>query len=325
MKLYNLDEAIDLIKQKKTMVLSGPKELLEKLPRGNYIAGSSYYFVSNERAIKTDDKIAVHDLTDVVNNFKINIYNENTLKNIYNDAFAHGFSCILVPYGGASHNELAFNLPFYNDFATKPLYGFVAGVKWESVGVNKAVVLDGLQGQLSNDNAVVLHVELPEDKYAEIDIADPFEPDTSVSCKFDETGLIIKDVYINDKRMNFADYLKDNKKDLRFPLICSDFGAKVNVSFAQIKGDRVIMISPVFKGATYNFAKPVKDYKSLFKEKVEGLPTLSCNCILNYLYMELENPTNSTIDNYVDGPTTFGEIAYRLLNQTTVNLFVKKY
>jgi len=121
--------------------------------------------------------------------------------------------------------------------------------------------------------------------------------------------------------VNLASYLKENKKDLRFPLICSDFGAKVNVSFAQIKDDSLIMISPVFKGATYNFAKPVSDYRSLFKE-VKDKPALSCNCVLNYQHMSLEN---SAIDNHIDGPTTFGEIAYRLLNQTIVNLYIKKY
>ncbi|MDY6821071.1 MAG: hypothetical protein SVN78_05570 [Deferribacterota bacterium] len=321
MKLYNLEETIKLLEQKKILVLSGAKELLEKLPSGNCIAGSSYYFINDGKGIKTDDKIYVDDLTDVAKNFKINVYNKDTLKNIYKDAFGHGFSYILVPYEGAAHNELALNLPFYEDFATKPLYGFVTGVKWESLGVDKAIVLDGLQKHVSHDDAVVLHIELPEDRYAEIDIVDPFEPDPSVECKFEEIGYVIKDAYINDKLMNFASYLKDNKKDLRFPLICSDFGAKVNVSFAQIKSDSVIMISPVFKGATYNFAKPVSDYRSLFKG-IKYKPALSCNCVLNYQHMGLED---STIDNHVDGPTTFGEIAYRLLNQTIVNLYVKEY
>jgi len=51
------------------------------------------------------------------------------------------------------------------------------------------------------------------------------------------------------------------------------FGAKVNVSFIEIKDDKVVMASPVFKGATYYFAKPVEDYSSLFKENLQNLPT----------------------------------------------------
>jgi len=44
----------------------------------------------------------------------------------------------------------------------------------------------------------------------------------------------------------------------------------------------------------------------------------SCNCILNYLYSELEGRKT---DPFV-GPITFGEIAYQLLNQTLVYMEV---
>ena len=43
-------------------------------------------------------------------------------------------------------------------------------------------------------------------------------------------------------------------------------------------------------------------------------PEFSCNCILNYLYGELEGKVTEGMY----GPVTFGEIAYQLLNQTLV-------
>jgi hypothetical protein len=42
----------------------------------------------------------------------------------------------------------------------------------------------------------------------------------------------------------------------------------------------------------------------------------SCNCILNYLYADLEGKKTGSIT----GPITFGEIAYQLLNQTLTYL-----
>jgi hypothetical protein len=45
----------------------------------------------------------------------------------------------------------------------------------------------------------------------------------------------------------------------------------------------------------------------------------SCNCILNYLYSELEGKKTGK----VTGPITFGEIAYVLVNQTMVYLSVE--
>ncbi len=43
-------------------------------------------------------------------------------------------------------------------------------------------------------------------------------------------------------------------------------------------------------------------------------PVLSCNCILNYQYGELEGRKIPPFT----GPVTFGEVAYQLLNQTLV-------
>jgi hypothetical protein len=46
----------------------------------------------------------------------------------------------------------------------------------------------------------------------------------------------------------------------------------------------------------------------------------SCNCILNFLYGELEGKSIGTFT----GPVTFGEIAYQLVNQTLVYVKAEK-
>ncbi|MGO9017966.1 MAG: DUF6976 family protein [Syntrophobacteraceae bacterium] len=46
----------------------------------------------------------------------------------------------------------------------------------------------------------------------------------------------------------------------------------------------------------------------------------ACNCILNFLYGELEGKKTGNIT----GPMTFGEIAYQLLNQPMVFLEIDK-
>jgi hypothetical protein len=84
----------------------------------------------------------------------------------------------------------------------------------------------------------------------------------------------------------------------------------------------VEFFAPVFAGIQYRFANPVEDYIQSFGQqlaKMKDTPvTLSCNCILNYLYAELEGKQTGGIV----GPITFGEIAYILLNQTLVYLSV---
>jgi len=68
----------------------------------------------------------------------------------------------------------------------------------------------------------------------------------------------------------------------------------------------------------YRLARPVGDYAAAFRSRLAGYDTsdvvFSCNCILNFLFGELEGKTIGG----VEGPITFGELGYQLLNQTMV-------
>ena len=68
-----------------------------------------------------------------------------------------------------------------------------------------------------------------------------------------------------------------------------------------------------------HLAQPIADYPAAYGKLIAAqgtVPTLSFNCILNYLNASLEGRTTT---GFV-GPVTFGEIAYILLNQTLVRL-----
>jgi hypothetical protein len=84
----------------------------------------------------------------------------------------------------------------------------------------------------------------------------------------------------------------------------------------------VSLYAPVFTGVKYRIAAPVPDYIGSFAKALpKGVnPAFSCNCILNFLYSELEGKVTAGIT----GPVTFGEIAYQLLNQTLVYLTIEK-
>ena len=63
----------------------------------------------------------------------------------------------------------------------------------------------------------------------------------------------------------------------------------------------------------------IKDFTSIVS-KLDIKPVFTCNCILNYVYSELEGKKTGTLT----GPMTFGEIAYQLLNQTIVYLTIEE-
>lgn len=125
---------------------------------------------------------------------------------------------------------------------------------------------------------------------------------------------------VNGKETVFADYIAENNIDTKLPLVADYNSVLVNVSIKAVSEEdkTVDFYAPVFAGKEYRFASPVGDYAESFAERLKAFedtkPVFSCNCILNYLYGELEGKTTPPFA----GPVTFGEIAYQLLNQTLV-------
>jgi hypothetical protein len=125
---------------------------------------------------------------------------------------------------------------------------------------------------------------------------------------------------------NLAEYLVEKKIDTRLPLVANYSGAMINTSFQDVDKTRkkVSFYAPVFRGVEYKVAAPVADYVTAFESHLPRSASdtiaFSCNCILNYLYSNLEGKRTGN----VTGPITFGEIAYQLLNQTLAYVTVQK-
>jgi hypothetical protein len=172
----------------------------------------------------------------------------------------------------------------------------------------------------------VLHVQLPDNVFAQIDIVNIFERDeNSPEIKFYIDNFDVLNCLIDGVDTNLANYIKDNNIDPKLPLMADYSGASINVSIKEVDTENglVSFYAPVFESKIYKFAKPVNDYVSKFEVDTLDIETnsdFSCNCILNYLYGELENKKISN----VKGPVTFGEIGYQLLNQTLVTLHVEE-
>jgi len=152
-----------------------------------------------------------------------------------------------------------------------------------------------------------------------------FEPSKTVTIEVEETGFVFSDCIINGEKRNLYEYIEEQKIDIRFPLVCDYSGATINTSFQRIEEGtkEVVFYAPLFKDKKYLLAKPLDNYVEVFRKKVaqaninKEAMIYNCNCILNYLYGDLENN-----DIGFSGPTTFGEIAYQLINQTFTYLLI---
>jgi hypothetical protein len=186
-------------------------------------------------------------------------------------------------------------------------------------------VVNGETGEIFEDTAVVMHATLPEDKYADIGIINIFKQGDGETIQFLEDGFVHAEALINGEKQNLAEYITEKKLDIRLPLVADYLGAMINVSFQKVDEESdpktVHFYAPVFQGQQYRQARAVEDYVSDFMGHMpadsENI-TFSCNCILNYLYSELEGKQTGRFI----GPMTFGEVAYQLINQTLAYLSI---
>jgi len=159
---------------------------------------------------------------------------------------------------------------------------------------------------------------------AKLGIINLFKQGKGDVITFPDGGFEIRRCYVNGAESNLAEYLVSKKIDTRLPLVADYSGAMINVSFQEVDAEKgvVKLYAPVFTGVKYRIAEPVADYIGSFgKALPKGIqPVFSCNCILNFLYSELEGKATPGMT----GPVTFGEIAYQLLNQTLVYLTIEK-
>lgn len=329
-ELLNLTEVIEMINSGRSLLLAGEETLLAVLPKGNWIGGTTAYFMTSNGGLKNQDKIFVTDITDYCTSVYVRTYNTDELKNISQHYSDNGFSIIILPGFSGIHAEFAKTVPDYDGVFNSPLVGWVSGVAIKEIGKKQPKVFAG-NGQALSDSAAVMHISLPQGYVAYTDIINPFSCENSNipadEIVFQEDGFSCPGrCLINGTPMNLAEYISKNNIDTRLPLVSDYNGVNINVSVQSVNIElgMVSFYAPVFKDNIYKWAAPVPDYmlayQNILKKTQVGRVVFSCNCILNYLHANLKN--NKTEPFY--GPITFGEIGYILLNQTLVYLAIEK-
>jgi hypothetical protein len=324
-KMFSVEELSKEINSGKRLLVSGDEEKLKLLPKGDWIGGTIPYFMSPAGGVTTKDMLFATELPSTCRKIETKFYNETNISSIYSEIPTHGFSFIVLPATTKIHLSFATGAPDFEDFAARPLIGWVSGIHLNDLGRTSAKVVNGRTLEMSDNKAVVMQVSLDPSFACEIGIVNIFSQGGGDIIEFSETGFSVIDAIVNGSKVNFAEYVKNNSINLKLPLVANYAGAMINVSFQNIDEQKksVNFYAPVFKGVSYRQASTVDDYVKTFTKSVPpGSDEIlfSCNCILNYLYSELEGKKTGSIL----GPMTFGEVAYQLLNQTMVYLKVFK-
>ncbi len=321
-ELVDLDTLVEKIEDNEFLVLAADEELLAQLPAGNWIAGSIPYFMSNDGGVITRDKIFVQTIKGLssANPARISMYDANSISRIAKDAPQHGFTITILPAESDVHVAYAQNAPEFENMYFTPIIGWISGKHLVEDEDRSAKTAYGPGNMLLADKAVAIHVPMPAMQMASINTVNLFEQGQGPEITFPTTGFTSDRCVVDGVETTLSDFVAQNNIDIRLPLVANYSGVNVNVSIREpsAANGSTVFYAPVFEGVKYQFAKPVGDYVSEFSKAMsEGdanKTAVSYNCLLNFLYSELEGKKTGTIT----GPITFGEIAYQLFNQTLV-------
>ncbi len=321
--IKTFNETIELIKSGKILHIAGSEKLLSKLPKGNWVGGTTPYFMSDDGGVQSEDLLFINVFDNIIAS-KIIVYDEESIKNVAIDAYDNGFAILLIPFGSKILETYSKIAPQIEQIFMKNIAGWVTGFNLSSKSGESAKIFSGSNQSMYEDKAVALNIQVPDDKLISIGIMNIFEQDEkSPTIRFLNDSFEVFECLINGNKVNFFEYIKENNINTELPIISNYYGAKINISFKEVNEKGVKFYAPVFKNREYKFAKISGDYVDEFEKiilKNQNVnPIFSCNCILNYLYGKLEG---KKISNF-PGPITFGEIAYQLVNQTLVYIDIR--
>jgi hypothetical protein len=326
-KLQSVPEVQAAIAAGKKLFLAGSREALSQLPKGNWAGGTICYFMTEEGGLVSEEKIFATEMPEFALQAKVVNYGMENLPRLFSDAPENGITFLVVPAATRVLKAFAEQAPTFDGFLMHPVVGWVSGVRMDRLGQEMPAVFNGSTGEVLENKAVALHVALPANKQAELEIISIFEGGNGEVIHFQEEGFHAAGCLIDGKPANLADYITAKGINTEFPLVGDYCGCPVNVSIQNVDPVThcVDLYAPVFPGVDYHFAAPVEDYVSAFAKEAgatsagQAAPDFACNCILNFLYGKLEGKKAGNMT----GPITFGEIAHQLLNQTLVRMYLR--
>ncbi|MDR0814573.1 MAG: hypothetical protein LBN37_02350 [Bacteroidales bacterium] len=317
--LITPEEASAMILRGDRLLLAGDIALLSQLPKGNWIGGTTPFFILYpEHQVTSYEKLFVTKLPDYVLKTTIQEYDETNIKEIYNDAEKLGnvFTLLIMPYGSQVSKDFASNATYYENFACRPLSGWLTGRPLDSIMTEPSYAVSGVEAKAYTDKAFAMHIELPDTKYAELHIFNPFRQGKGDEISFEANGDILTDAIINGKKRNFAEYLREIGYDPKLPFVADYSGAMINVTCCGITDKEVIVSPPVFQNIEYRIAE-IDDNISeptLLSDTI----LYSITCIGNFIQPDI----CAQYLRKMHGPVVYGEVAYQLLGQTTVYITV---
>ena len=321
------DEIAGLIHAGRILVLAGAEADLASLPRGRWIGGTAASFITAAGGQEADGRIFYSDLTGIARNVRLHHFNLSEMRRIGRLHPANGFTMVIIPGFSELLAGVSAKIMDYEGIYHAPLFGWVSAVDLAQLGHMRPKSFSGAPAGRA-EHAAVMTVSLPDELFAQLQIANLFSPGIGPEIRFGKPGFLAEgECQIGGKPDNLARYIEAETIDRRLPLVTDHDGALINISIiaSDAQTGRATFLAPVNPALTYRFAGGILDYPREFSHALDelhlGSAALSCICAQNYEHAELRQSTGLPFQ----GPVTFGQIAYGVLNQTLACLTISNH
>jgi len=228
----NLDEAVKLIQEGKVLHIAADDSLLKQLPKGNWIAGTTPYFITENGGITCKDRLFINEFPFAVD-YKAMVYDRDNILNIPKDSYSNGLTLLIMPFASDVAVFYAKEAPYSDSLFMNPTVGWISGFDLSTS--SNAKVYNGLTGLSYCDKAVALHLCLPDDKMASLGIVNIFSIDENdTTIEFTEDTLSVTKCLVNGKEVFLSDYIIENNIDTKLPLVADYNSVLINVSIKSV-------------------------------------------------------------------------------------------
>jgi hypothetical protein len=321
--LCGFEEAVKLVNQGSPLIVSGHPDLMARLPRGNWIGGTTPYLMTERGGVDSQDALLVAAMPDDVKLVGIQRYGVGGIHYLPEDTPQNGFTILVIPSASLVHQAYAKAIPTFETTWHKSIAGWVSGTKKEGLGAS-AKVFFGPISHAIEDEIVAMHIALPDTQTARVKIINLYEPGEGDEITFITEGFTVTHAMINGRMVLFAEYLEQHASISPFPLVADYHGIRLNIDIKNfdVRTGHVVFYAPVFKNVVYRFARSVPDFHARLKKAVEqphSKIAFECICIRNYERLSMGTLTLGAFE----GPVSYGEIAQFLTNMSLVRVEIE--
>lgn len=307
------------------LVIAGSDEMLARLPRGNWIGGTTSHIMTEDGGVETRDRIQVSAMPKEARLLSIQRYGVGGMHYLPRDAPNDGFTIVIIPFSSFVHQAFVKALPSFKKQTEKMIAGWVSGASRATFGARPKIFF-GPICHVIEDEMVAMHMTLPDSMRALINVVSLNKPKKGDAITFLNEGFTVTHAMVNGVRVCFAEYLRSNWHDNSIPIVCDYFGTHLTVDIKNydLLSGHVEFYAPVFTKVTYHFASPIDNYQEKMRDALKmscrGRTIFECICVKNFEKLSMGRDTLGAFE----GPVSNGEIAHFLTNQSIVRLSVEE-